>query len=277
MAVQFGGANGNYLEVTVGDKDPATLMFWYYRPSDPSGVYSTAVQTNAAPFVYYSDIPTYPSTSGFAIGGAEDDAGVALPVATWCHITLVLLSNGVQILVNGTPYNTVTAGSNAFQMVRFGNNSEWGEPAEYAYSAVKMWNAALSSSEIAAEMYEADPVKLTDLVGVWKTQYGTSYTLDSSGNNAHMTQTGSVTDVADPPAVNYGVSATLTQEGFRWRNDDGSESTATWADTQDTDITLAPETPVRIRILVDASGAPNSSQFRLEYKLTSDSNWSVIG
>jgi hypothetical protein len=60
-------------------------------------------------------------------------------------------------------------------------------------------------------------------------------------------------------------SATLEQEGFRFRNDDGSESAATWKAAQDTDVDLISESKFRLRTLINATGDPASSQFRIEY------------
>ena len=72
------------------------------------------------------------------------------------------------------------------------------------------------------------------------------------------------------PAVS---TATLTQEGFRWRNDDGSETTATWKAAQDANTTLALDTPVRLRVLLDATGDPDPFPPTLYYKKTTDSTW----
>lgn len=71
---------------------------------------------------------------------------------------------------------------------------------------------------------------------------------------------------------------TWEQEGFRFRNDDGSETTATWKDSQDTSISLPDETVFRLRILTDVSGDPASSAFTLQYKRVdeADSEWRTI-
>lgn len=70
--------------------------------------------------------------------------------------------------------------------------------------------------------------------------------------------------------ITYSVAATLTQEGYRFRNDDGSETTATWRQAQDTGDTVSPATTIRLRVLVDASGDPTAQKFRLEYKRSTD-------
>jgi hypothetical protein len=69
---------------------------------------------------------------------------------------------------------------------------------------------------------------------------------------------------------------TLDQEGFRWRNDDGSETTATWKDSQDTNITAPAGQNMRLRMIVNATLDPAAKDFQLEGKLSTDSNWVKI-
>jgi hypothetical protein len=70
----------------------------------------------------------------------------------------------------------------------------------------------------------------------------------------------------DIGADEYVSSAAIEQEGFRFRNDDGSESAATWKANQDTNITLAADTAARIRMLLNATGDPASIGAQLEYR-----------
>jgi len=62
-------------------------------------------------------------------------------------------------------------------------------------------------------------------------------------------------------------SATIEQEGFRFRNDDGSESAATWKANQDTNITLAADTAFRLRFLLKATGNPDSIDAQAEARI----------
>lgn len=71
-------------------------------------------------------------------------------------------------------------------------------------------------------------------------------------------------------------SFTLEQEGFRWRNDDGSESAATWLASQDTNLTQPAETNTRLRTLINATGDPTSAQYRLDYKRSDQSTYSAV-
>lgn len=70
------------------------------------------------------------------------------------------------------------------------------------------------------------------------------------------------------------------QEGYRFRADDGSETTASWLAAQDTPITRAAETNTRLRILVDTEdGDPPSTQFQLEYRKVDSASgeWHKVG
>jgi hypothetical protein len=56
----------------------------------------------------------------------------------------------------------------------------------------------------------------------------------------------------------------LEQEGFRWRNDDGSESAATWRQNQDVQDNIQSGGKARVRFVVNATGDPTSKQFQIE-------------
>jgi hypothetical protein len=61
-------------------------------------------------------------------------------------------------------------------------------------------------------------------------------------------------------------AATLDQEGFRFRNDDGDEAGATWKEAQDTNLTAAKSVNTRLRVILDATGDPATAQYQLEYR-----------
>jgi len=63
----------------------------------------------------------------------------------------------------------------------------------------------------------------------------------------------------------------LKQEGFRFRNDDGSETTATWKENQDVVETGPSDTAFRLRFLIESIGGdPPTSPYQLEYKRDDD-------
>lgn len=61
----------------------------------------------------------------------------------------------------------------------------------------------------------------------------------------------------------------LEQEGYRWYND-GTESGSTARQTQDTVDTVDKGVTVQLRVLINATDDPDTSQFRLDYREESD-------
>ncbi|MBP9819701.1 hypothetical protein KBC79_03105 [Candidatus Woesebacteria bacterium] len=84
------------------------------------------------------------------------------------------------------------------------------------------------------------------------------------------------TSKAPKLTIEYGAAVSYEQEGFRWRADDGSESAATWLASQDTNISRAVSTTTRLRTLVNATSDPDSNQYQLEYKKSSDSTYRIV-
>ncbi len=71
-------------------------------------------------------------------------------------------------------------------------------------------------------------------------------------------------------------AATWEQEGFRFRNDDGTEITATWVAAQDTNATLEAETNFRLRVTSVVTGDPDPAAATLQYRKVGDSVWQTI-
>lgn len=69
---------------------------------------------------------------------------------------------------------------------------------------------------------------------------------------------------------------TYEQEGYRWRNDDGSETTATWAAAQDTNIRAPRQSRRRLRILINTTLDAPANAYRLEYNRVGDNDWRVV-
>jgi hypothetical protein len=68
----------------------------------------------------------------------------------------------------------------------------------------------------------------------------------------------------------------VVQEGFRWRNDDGTEVTATWKENQDVNTSLELGQSARLRMLVDADVIPDPGVYPLYFKKTTDSTWTIV-
>lgn len=117
---------------------------------------------------------------------------------------------------------------------------------------------------------------------------GTGTQPDWSGSGNPGTVTGATVANHVPSGAPFGFNLgwqglqvvtvpTLQQEGFRWRNDDGNETTATWAASQDANATVPVSTPVRLRVLVNGTGDPATSPYRLEYRVAGSSDaWEVV-
>ena len=59
-------------------------------------------------------------------------------------------------------------------------------------------------------------------------------------------------------------------EGYRWRNDDGSELTATWKELQDINLYLVPGEMARLRVAVVA---PIAGDFQWEFAEEGTEDW----
>tara|TARA_R110000822_G_scaffold302649_2_gene427015 strand:- start:76029 stop:76862 length:834 start_codon:yes stop_codon:yes gene_type:complete len=75
-------------------------------------------------------------------------------------------------------------------------------------------------------------------------------------------------------SIAFGVTAAIlfqTEiEGYRFREDDGSETTATWLEAQDTVASVEKETAVRLRMLSDFTVGPSDVKVTLQYKRTDE-------
>ena len=79
-----------------------------------------------------------------------------------------------------------------------------------------------------------------------------------------------VADVADVVTA-----ATVTQEGYRFYNDNATEG-ADPVDVQDTPITFPAATTVGLRVLLDYDGIPSSQVPRLQYRKVGNPDWKDV-
>lgn len=71
--------------------------------------------------------------------------------------------------------------------------------------------------------------------------------------------------------------ASMQGEGYRFRNDDGSETTATFKAAQDTNISQGIGSNVRVRVIANATGDPPSTGYVLQYRRkTSGEAWKDV-
>lgn len=112
--------------------------------------------------------------------------------------------------------------------------------------------------------------------GTAATLCGTSYKAGAA--SVTMTWSWSTTSTRNAHALislnSTGGATGIEQEGFRWRNDDGTETTATWKAAENTNVSAAPDAVVRLRMLVNVLGGdPASKSFRLQYRKVGAASW----
>ncbi len=71
-------------------------------------------------------------------------------------------------------------------------------------------------------------------------------------------------------------TGTIEQEGYRWRNDDGSEITATWVAAQDTTMIAPTLVNRRCRFITNFTNTPTGFAPQFEFRKVGDSTWTVL-
>ncbi|HXG19026.1 MAG TPA: LamG-like jellyroll fold domain-containing protein [Methylomirabilota bacterium] len=159
-ALSFNGASF----VTVNDSptldltNGMTLEAWVYPTVTPTN-WSTAVmkeQPGGLVYTLYAGAPTTRPNVYIFTSGEQGVAGpAALPLNTWSHlagtydgVTLRLYVNGTQVASQGVSGNLVTSSG----AVRIGGNSVWGEYFQGLIDEVRIYNRALTGSEIQGDM-----------------------------------------------------------------------------------------------------------------------------
>lgn len=113
------------------------------------------------------------------------------------------------------------------------------------------------------QIWSSRTVDLTGLISHASTRIRIKIVFPSSGTAWHN-------DYGLDEIVFIGTTSTeIEQEGFRFY-DDGTESGSTALAAQDTDISIGKTTTFQLRTLLNATGDPDSEQYQLEYKETSD-------
>lgn len=105
------------------------------------------------------------------------------------------------------------------------------------------------------------------------------YTANSSSQTltVNLTTTGAATVTLQAAAhALTAAPATLDQTEYRFRNDDGNETAATWAASQNTGITKAISDALRLRIGLQATGDPATFVRQFEYRLNPSGSWRAL-
>lgn len=82
----------------------------------------------------------------------------------------------------------------------------------------------------------------------------------------------------DDITINGSVASggTVSQEGFRWRDDNGNETTATYLAPQDTNIIRQKNQTTRLRVILDSTGDRAVENYTLEHRKVGDTEWVKI-
>jgi hypothetical protein len=88
-----------------------------------------------------------------------------------------------------------------------------------------------------------------------------------TGERTAESRDGEIAAAAELTIIHEPVSpVSFEQEGYRWRNDDGSESAATFRQLQDVVDAVDKAENIRLRTLLDATGDPPTVTRTLQYK-----------
>lgn len=151
-------------------------------------------------------------------------------------------------------------------------------------AGLKVWTAALTQAEVLQEMRALSPRRAVNLYAFLPCFPGSGERVrDYSGLGNDFTENGTLAD-EDPPPVGWGAPifvpsvfqaapAVLDQEGFLWRNDDGTEVTASSAAAQDAKLLATFGTNKRLRVLINATNDPASQAYKLQYRAVGAADW----
>lgn len=165
---KFGGAltfNGTSSMVTVADNttldltNGMTLSAWVYPTSNSAAWRTVILKENTTDLVYalYGTGDTaVPQGMRLAGGATKAALGTAAPALnTWTHLAVTYDGSNLRMYVNGTLTGTTAATGNMANSalpLRIGGNAIWGEYFAGRIDEVRVFNRALSATELTAMM-----------------------------------------------------------------------------------------------------------------------------
>lgn len=178
-------------------------MLWAYFVSLPS--YSNIFYTHTSPGAGIVSLQL--DGNKLNIWTTDGTSGsTTIVVNTWYHITFTKDGNdSARVYLNGVSEATRAIGSTSASIVNdIGSWSGNSDAPDARYAACKIWTAALTADEIAAEMRVVRPVRITNLFG-WYPMFGATgeQGRDYSGNGSDFTTVGTLT-AEDGPPVSWG-------------------------------------------------------------------------
>lgn len=215
----------------------------------------------------------------------------SLSTGTWYHALMTRSGSTSEVFVDGTSAGTTTStpytcDPNADTVIGARRRTDPGFDNYFdgMLAEAAMWNRALTTAERTALKNGLSPAYFPTnllfykpLFGGTEIEYKDSTAWSASGGATGNNHPRIIYPWTPPQFITPSVVATLEQEGFKWRDDNGSETTASWLNTQDSHITRAIETNTRLRVLINATGDPTSKQFQLEFREKSSGDpWTKI-
>lgn len=205
MAVRFDAEGEQYSATTGLPGNTFTIVFWVRLAADRN-TYTTFVSFDSAS--NYTQIATdvdgvTPKVFNSVVGNIQGTS--ALTVGTWYAMAYVQNSStGNGTLYWGTNPASLTSvtssvGAHTPTHFRIGHYRSSGEWLNGRIAAVKIWNAALSASQVTAELQSYNPVVTANLLRVHKLQVPEP--TDYSGNGHTLTGGAGASTEADPPIV----------------------------------------------------------------------------
>lgn len=142
-----------------------------------------------------------PSGTGVRVGNSAGSysAATEIGVGVWAHIAYVRNGTNHEVFINGVSGGTSTGspGTDTSPSFAIGGNGVTNQcDAEYAH--FRIWEAALTATELAAEVLSAVPVRTSNLWADYRFVAG-ALTADSSGNSRTLRLNGTVVDGASDP------------------------------------------------------------------------------
>jgi hypothetical protein len=180
-ALSFDGANdwvtvadATSLDLTTG----MTLMAWV-NPTALSGWRSMILKETSEGLAYslYASDGSRPASYIGTTGGEVSTAGTTtLPLNTWSHLAATYEGTTLRLYVNGTLAGTRTTTQailSSTSPLRLGGNAVWGEYFQGKIDEVRIYNRALSQTDVQTGMNTPVEPPLTATLTVTKTGTGT--------------------------------------------------------------------------------------------------------
>jgi hypothetical protein len=150
-------ADNNQLDLTTG----MTLEAWV-APTTTSGWRTVLAKEQSGGLTYglysSSDNAGKPSVDVFTKSEIPTYGSAALPTGTWAHLAATYNGSTVTLFVNGNAVSTkAVTGSmvTSWGALRIGGTSVWGEWFKGKVDEVRIYNAALTATQIKADMTKA--------------------------------------------------------------------------------------------------------------------------